>query len=123
MGIVDEWRAKLGLSKLECDSKLESNAMDTVTEGNGKMVHKLNPGTYGQVLAPGDADLKSFLHVFVGGWLCEMPNLPGLDGICNDMSHGWSYEGQTGHAEILTSPNYSKIGCEQYEGIWGCDLA
>ena len=123
MGIVEEWRGKLGLSQLAHDAKLESNAMDVVVAGAGRMVHKLNPGTYGQVLAPGDADIESFKKVFVGGWLCEIPTLPGLDGVCAAMSQGWSYEGQTGHAEILTSPNYSKIACAQHQGIWCCDLA
>jgi hypothetical protein len=123
MDIVSEWRAKMGMKPLECDPKLEDNAMNVVVEGNGVMKHKLNPGTYGQVLAPGKPDLESFLHVFVGGWLCEIPTLPGLDGVCGTMSQGWSYEGQTGHAEILTSDNYSKIGCKNHEGIWCCDLA
>ena len=123
MDIVSEWRAKMGMKPLECDSKLESNAMNVVVEGNGVMKHKLNPGTYGQVLAPGKPDMESFLSVFVGGWLCEIPTLPGLDGVCSTMSKGWSYEGQTGHAEILTSDNYSKIGCKNHEGIWCCDLA
>ncbi|KAJ4369899.1 hypothetical protein N0V83_005663 [Neocucurbitaria cava] len=120
-GIVDEWRSKMGLTALSQDTKLESNAMDTVVSSNGQMVHKLNPGTFGQVLAPGNAD--DFEHVFVGGWLCEIPTLPGLDGICATQSQGWTYEGQTGHAEILTSSSYSKIGCALYAGIWACDLA
>jgi len=123
MDIVSEWRAKMGMKALECDPKLESNAMNVIVEGNGVMKHKLNPGTYGQVLAPGKPDMESFLSVFVGGWLCEIPTLPGLDGVCSTMSKGWSYEGQTGHAEILTSDNYSKIGCQNHEGIWCCDLA
>ncbi|KAH7392902.1 hypothetical protein BKA66DRAFT_509925 [Pyrenochaeta sp. MPI-SDFR-AT-0127] len=120
-GIVDTWRSKMGLKPLANDAKLESNALDCVTAGNGNMVHKLNPGSYGQVLAPGGPD--DFEHVFVGGWLCEIPTLPGLDGVCATQSEGWSYQGQTGHAEILTSDNYSKIGCALYNGIWGCDLA
>lgn len=120
-GVVDEWRKKLGMKALEHDSKLESNAMDTVVASNGQMIHKLNPGSYGQVLAPGNAD--DFEHVFVGGWLCEMPNLPGLDGVCAQQSQGWAYAGQTGHAEILTSDQYSKIGCALHAGIWCCDLA
>ena len=119
--VVDTWRAKLGLKALANDAKLESNAMDTVVSSNGQMVHKLNPGSYGQVLAPGNAD--DFEHVFVGGWLCEIPTLPGLDGVCTTQSEGWAYEGQTGHAEILTSDNYSKIGCALHAGIWCCDLA
>ncbi|KAF1844561.1 uncharacterized protein K460DRAFT_365507 [Cucurbitaria berberidis CBS 394.84] len=120
-GVIDSWRAKLGLKPLEYDEKLRANARDVVKSGNGQMVHKLNPGTFGQVLAPGKAD--EFEHVFVGGWLCEIPTLPGLDGVCAKQSQGWSYEGQTGHADILTSTNYSKIGCEIDAGIWCCDLA
>lgn len=123
MGIVEEARAKLGMKSLECDSKLESNAMNVVVEGNGVMKHKLNPGTYGQVLAPGKPDMESFDHVFYGGWLCEIPSLPGLEDVCGSASKGWNYEGQTGHAKILTSDQYTKIGCANHEGIWCCDLA
>lgn len=121
MDVVAKWRAKLGLSELEYSEKLQNNALDVVIEGKGQMVHKLNDGTFGQVLAPGKDD--EFERVFVGGWLCEMPNLSGLDGACQEFSAGWDYQGQTGHAEILISPNYSKIGCSQREGIWCCDLA
>lgn len=121
MAVVDEWRAKLGMSKLTQDSKLEANAKDTVVSSKGQMVHKLNPGSFAQVLAPGDAD--NFEHVFVGGWLCEIPTLAGLDGVCTEQSKGWTYQGQTGHAEILTSTNYKSIGCALDTGIWCCDLA
>jgi len=121
MGVVDNWRAKLGMKALVHDDQLEANALNCVTESNGQMIHKLNPGSYGQVLAPGNAD--DFEHVFVGGWLCEMPNLPGLDGVCATQSEGWRYDGQTGHAKILTDDSYSKIGCALYAGIWGCDVA
>ncbi|KAH6642546.1 hypothetical protein C7974DRAFT_104243 [Boeremia exigua] len=120
-GVVDTWRAKMGLKPLANDAKLEANAMDTVVSSNGQMVHKLNPGSFGQVLAPGNAD--DFEHVFVGGWLCELPGLPGLDGVCATASDGWAYNGQTGHAEILTADNYSKIGCALHAGIWCCDVA
>lgn len=121
MAVVDEWRSNMGLSALTQDSQLEANALKTAQDGNGNMVHELNPGTMAQVLAPGSAD--EFEHVYVGGWLCELPNLPGLNGICNTMSAGWSYGGQTGHADILKSTSYSKIGCALATGIWACDLA
>jgi len=121
MAVVDEWRAKLGKPALVHDDQLETNALNCVTASNGQMIHKLNPGSFGQVLAPGNAD--DFEHVFVGGWLCEMPNLPGLDGICATESSGWKYDGQTGHAQILAVDDYSKIGCALYAGIWGCDVA
>jgi uncharacterized protein YkwD len=120
MAIVDEWRAKLGLSKLEYDSQLEQNAAKTCREGNGQMVHQLNEGSMGQVLAPGSPD--EFYHVFVGGWLCEKPNMPGMDGVCTEASKGWYYT-STGHADILTAPQYKKIGCACEKNVWGCDLA
>lgn len=121
MAVVDRWRARMGLEALSCSAKLEANAMDTVMSSNGEMIHKLNPGTFGQVLAPDPTG--DFEHVFVGGWLCEIPSLPGLQGVCVTQSDGWAYNGQTGHAEILVSANYSGIGCALYAGIWCCDLA
>ncbi|KAF1918055.1 hypothetical protein BDU57DRAFT_185094 [Ampelomyces quisqualis] len=123
MGVINEWRGKMGMASLVHDAQLESNAKDVVVSGAGQMVHKLNPGSYAQVLAPGEPGVESFTKVFVGGWLCEMATLPGLNGVCQQMSQGWAYEGQTGHAEILTSPNYSKIACAEHQGIWCCDLA
>lgn len=121
MGVVAEWRSKMGMSALTEDSTLAANALKTAADGNGEMVHQLNPGSMAQVLAPGDAG--DFEKVFVGGWLCEIPSLPGLDGVCETMSQGWAYAGQTGHAEILSSTSYSKIGCGNAGGIWSCDLA
>ena len=121
MGTVNQWRGKLGLSNLSEDSKLQGNALKTAQDGNGEMVHQLNPGSMAQVLAPGSPD--EFVKVFVGGWLCELPNMPGMDGICDSMSAGWAYGGQTGHADILKSSSYSKIGCACATGIWSCDLA
>ncbi|KAF2826212.1 hypothetical protein CC86DRAFT_370283 [Ophiobolus disseminans] len=120
MAIVDEYRQKLGLKALKCSTKLEANAKDTAASGNGQMVHKLNAGTFGQTLAPGKAG--DFKHVFVGGWLCEM-SFPQISADCATESKGWDYQGQTGHAEILTSPNYSEIGCAEAGGIWCCDVA
>lgn len=121
MGVVSQWRSAMGLSALSEDSKLVANALKTAQDGNGQMKHELNPGSFAQVLAPGSAN--DFEKVFVGGWLCERPNLPGLNGICGQMSQGWSYDGQTGHADILSSSKYSKIGCALATGIWACDLA
>jgi uncharacterized protein YkwD len=120
MAVVEEWRGKLGLSSLTQDSTLEANAHKTAQDGNGQMVHQLNAGSMGQVLAPGQPD--DFVKVFVGGWLCEKPNMPGLDGACSALSSGWVYT-STGHADILTSPSYSKIGCACVTGIWACDVA
>lgn len=120
MATVNEWRGKLGLKDLIQDGTLEANAYKTAKEGNGQMVHQLNPGSFGQVLAPGQAD--EFYHCFVGGWLCEKPDMAGMNGVCATASEGWYYT-STGHADIITSPNYSKIGCGNAGGIWACDFA
>jgi hypothetical protein len=121
MGVVAKWRSKMGLKALAQSTKLEGTSMDTVNSAPGVMKHKLNPGVYGQVLAEGTA--QDFEHVYLGGWLCERSNLPGLDGACEKASEGWNYQGQTGHADILTSPEYTQIGCSFSDGIWCCDLA
>lgn len=121
MSVVNEWRSKMGLGTLTQDATLQANDQKTVNDDQGTMTHELNPGSMAQVLAPGDQN--SFENVFVGGWLCEEPNASGMDGICATMSAGWDYEGQTGHAEILRNPGYTKIGCAWADGLWGCDLA
>ncbi|KAK3314973.1 hypothetical protein B0H66DRAFT_328863 [Apodospora peruviana] len=120
MDVVSDWRNRLGLKQLKLDGTLENNARKTVVEGNGKMVHQLNPGSFAQVLAPGGPN--DFTHCFVGGWLCERPDMKGMNGICATEGKGWIHT-STGHADILTSGSYSKIGCANYNGIWGCDLA
>jgi uncharacterized protein YkwD len=119
MAIVDEYRTKLGLPALAQSSAREATALKTAQDGNGQMVHQLLPGTFGQVLAPGGPG--DFKHVFVGGWLCEIPTLPGLNGECATQSEGWMYS-STGHADILTSDSYKNIGCANAGGIWACDL-
>jgi uncharacterized protein YkwD len=119
--IINEWRAKLSLAALTQDTVLEKNAFKTCLDGRGQMVHELNPGSYAQVLAPGNMH-QNFERIFVGGWLCEKPEMKGLNGACTTMSAGWYYTG-TGHADILTSKTYTKIGCGSFGGITGCDLA
>jgi uncharacterized protein YkwD len=120
MSIVNEYRAKLGLPDLTQDSQLEANAYKTCEDGHGEMVHQLNPPSMAQVLAPGGMD--DFKHIFVGAWLCEKPDMAGLNGECSTQSQGWSYI-STGHADILTSTSYTHIGCAGVGGVTGCDLS
>lgn len=123
LDVVSKWRAAGGLPALAQDSKLEGNALKTSSDSVGGLFHELNPGTFAQVLAPGDA--SNFESVYVGGWLCERPDLPGLNGICATEAQGWDHsDGETGHADILTSTQYTKIGCAlSGTGVWACDLA
>ncbi|KAE8834496.1 hypothetical protein PTNB85_05829 [Pyrenophora teres f. teres] len=121
--IVIEWRAKMGLPALEIDLRLQANALTTIQHSGGAMKHELNPGTMAQVMAPGECTLEGFGGCYLGGWLCEKPQLKGLDGVCHKASKGWEYNGQTDHAEILVSTNYGKIGCSCDFNMWACDLA
>lgn len=120
MGIVDKWRAAMSMAALSQSDNLQANAQDASDSSGGELKHKLNPGTMAQVMAPGDE--SNFESVFVGGRVCEIPTLLG-DDVCSEMSKGWDYAGQTGHAEILSSTKYSQIGCALGDGIWTCDLA
>ncbi|ETI26359.1 hypothetical protein G647_03136 [Cladophialophora carrionii CBS 160.54] len=123
MAVVSKMRAAGGLPSFTQDSTLEANALKTSTESTNGLQHQLNPGTFAQVLAPGSVD--NFESVYVGGWLCEIPSLPGLNGICSTAAQGWDHSnGETGHADVLSSTKYSKIGCAiSGTGVWACDLA
>jgi hypothetical protein len=101
MSVVSQWRAAGGLPALTQDSTLEGNALKTSTDSTNGLQHELNPGTFAQVLAPGSVD--NFESVYVGGWLCEIPSLPGLDGICSTAAQGWDHsDGELGHAQVST---------------------
>lgn len=123
IAIVQRWRSTCGLPTLDYDRNLEANALKTSHESVGGLIHQLNTGTMAQVLASGTED--NFESVYVGGWLCEIPSLPGLDGICASMAQGWNHGGQTGHAEILTDTKYARIGCAYASStsVWACDFA
>ncbi|CAI6289943.1 unnamed protein product [Periconia digitata] len=119
--IINKWRNRLGKSSLTLSTQLQSNAQKTVNDGNGQMIHQLNPGTRAQVLA--QSSPEQFENAFVGGWLCEVPNVPGLGSeVCSVWGKGWNYAGQTGHAEICSSEKYSHVGCAVYMNIWACDF-
>lgn len=121
MTVVNKWRTKLRLSTLTPDAVLQANSFKTCVDGNGHMIHEIHPGSLAQVLAPGDIN-EDFERIFVGGWLCEKPNMIGMDGICATKSLGWFYN-TSGHADILTSTSYTRIGCASFRRIVSCDLA
>jgi hypothetical protein len=120
MSIVNEYRSKLGVPSLAYDPEIEFNAYRTCVDGNGQLIHQLISPTRAQVLAGGNMD--EFRHIFVGGWLCERPDMPGLGDECATEGQGWVYNGQTGHADVLTSTEYTMIGCASAGGVTGCDL-
>ncbi|KID80857.1 CAP domain protein [Metarhizium guizhouense ARSEF 977] len=122
MAIVNKWRATMELGSLKHNTTLESNALQT--SSGGTLTHVMNNGTMAQVMAPGNPD--NFESVFVGCWLCEMPNFTGIKEKCDVLSKQWKHDQvppETRHAQYLTSGKYSKIGCGFAAGIWTCDLA
>ena len=123
MDIVGDWRWKLNKPQLIYNPHLENNARKTVIDSNGQMIHQLNPSTFGQVLGPSDPSDDGFWRVFVGGWLCERPDFPGMNGICATAGQGWIHD-SVGHADILMSiyQDYKTIGCANHAGIWACDV-
>jgi hypothetical protein len=121
MKTVSYWRNEFGLPPLRRRRYLEANAFETGMDSGGLLIHKLNPGTLAQVMAPGNA--ANFENVYVGGWLCEMPWKEALNGICAIAARGWIHNGDIGHAEILIRETYSEIGCSLVLDLWICDLA
>lgn len=120
--IAAKWRDQLGKTAWKVNDTLVANALKTAQDGNGKMKHELNPGSLAQVLAPGEEYSDySFEAAFVGGWLCEIPTLPGLGDACEKWGPGWKHNG-TGHADVLSGEAYNSIGCAWAGGIWACDL-
>ena len=95
------------------------------------MGHDLYPGSMAQCIITGDdttfnQDLTPFDVAWLG-WLCEEPN----DNIpCAQIGSG-KPTSDTGHAEIIKSTSYSKMGCyymnsvgdSGYTGMWTCDFA
>lgn len=140
------WRTKYGLPNYKWDSQLEKNALKTGTDGRGQnQVHQLNKGTMAQVITPGmvvkygsDIGGDTPFELSYVAWLCEVPrkelNSDGKDQckLVQDNLH--MYYSDTGHADILSSRSYTKIGCAfadnpdkgndtPYQGLWTCDLA
>ncbi len=123
MDVVTKWRVQLGVPPLAESATLVRNAQKTVIDANGQMVHEMNPGTMAQVLAGGAQE--DFEHAFVGGWLCEIPTMPGLNGVCDtELGQGYIHDGsEIRHAQIVSSTKYTQIGCAWAMDVWGCDFA
>ena len=137
-----KWIPSLKNSPYTWDNTLAKNAYLTATSpitnvnghkenegGAAEMNHKLNQGSYAQVIASGSSGKGSNgltpFELATQLWLCELPQ--GNIG-CNGPSNG----ADTGHAEILKSPSYTKIGCYYmdsvkknlgFAGMYTCDLA
>ena len=103
------------------------------------MTHELNPGSLAQCLAEvdnltGDGTMTSFEFTYLG-WLCEIDDSR-LGGRCDEMenaTHMIVNKSDPGHAQILRTASYTKMGCGYQTastkhddgsiGLWGCDFA
>lgn len=146
LSTVNKWRTAYTLSNLQWSSTLQANAQKTGTDDGGvNEKHELNPGSMAQVITPGlqtalagkDMGGDSPFELAYVSWLCEVASDPQLAngnqcGIVKAIENMRYID--TGHHDILNSPNYSKIGCafapnpaaasdSPHQGLWICDLA
>ncbi|KAL8826162.1 MAG: hypothetical protein Q9191_003969, partial [Dirinaria sp. TL-2023a] len=158
LSTINYWRTEYGLSTLVWNSTLQSAAENTGSLDGGSAsneVHHPPPVTpghgIGEVISPGsdnDGGGKwnlqghSFFELAYLGWLCEGPpsrlgsNGQQLCDLLQQVDPGDTYElTETGHYEILTTPQYTDIGCAYtknpnadmtwyyQQGLWVCDLS
>jgi len=135
------WRSTYNLSPLSWSSRLEQNAAYTgQMNGGSTETHHLDPNTNeAQIITPGKAQGQTFEGVSAFDlamicWLCEQRSDPQLAGKCDlSSSYGMVYS-DTGHHDIIVSPQYRTLGCaftsngnnnpgEQYQGLWVCTLS
>lgn len=131
------FRKLQGYPPFTYSSQLEANSAKTnKDDGGNSMTHELNDGSYAQCIAEGNDSTTSgqwspFDLIYLG-WLCEIPD-SNLD--CAAMetaTHMLVNTGDPGHAQILRTEGYTKMGCNyivatekqpNYEGLWTCDFA
>lgn len=135
---ANHFRALQGYPPFEWSSTLEGNAAKTNRDdGGNQMTHELNSGSFGQCIAQGSDTTASgsyspFDLIYLG-WLCEIPSADLGDG-CAIMKAATNMQVNTadpGHANILRTAGYTKIGCnyiaatepQGYAGLWTCDFA
>ncbi|KAF2839744.1 hypothetical protein M501DRAFT_1015837 [Patellaria atrata CBS 101060] len=153
--VANYWRAKAGKAPFKWDDELASISQETTDINQGGVQMKHHPGARhntAEVICPGpnfsNQELKAIggnaFEAVYTGWLCEVPT----SALTNDGGINWCSEvvsdilslnvaGQTGHADILNSDSYSKIGCAYsdnpgaqgkkergfpWSGQWACNL-
>jgi len=130
--VINYWRAISNSGDLKWSTQLQANAQKTGDDNKGSTQdHELNPGTYGQVITPGQqtfiagADGKgdSPFEMSYLAWLCEAPSNPGTNTTAGYGISGTVNQCQvvadnlhitmsgTGHADILKDSDYKTIGC------------
>ena len=144
---INKWRDKYNVPRLTWSNQLAANAQKTGNDAGGvHLRHQLNPGTWAQVMCPGQKNpATNYLpdtpfELSYVAWLCEVqsPQLLNDNGInqcqlVSDHLHITYSAGQRGHHDILISTRYSSIGCafavnpavsttSTYQGLWVCDL-
>lgn len=133
------FRKLQGYPPFTYSSQLEGNAAKTNNDdGGNSMTHELNDGSFAQCIAEGNDSTTSgswspFDLIYLG-WLCEIPE-SNLGDACSAMeaaTHMLVDTGDPGHAQILRTEGYTKMGCNykvatehqpNYEGLWTCDFA
>lgn len=139
LATANHYRKLQGFNDFTYDGTLQSNSAKTLYDnGANHMTHELNSGSFAQCLAEGSTtasagDLKPFDMVYLG-WLCEIDSSDIMED-CQTMNStihmGVDFADPEGHANILRTAAYTKIGCafqtatetQTYSGLWSCDFA
>lgn len=127
----------MGFPVFTYSSQLDANAAKTNNDDSANhMIHELNSGSMAQCIAEvdntsGDGTYTPFELTYLA-WLCEIPDSR-LGSGCDAMKAATHMVlSDTGHAEILRNPQYTKMGCnyltstehhDNFVGEYTCDFA
>ncbi len=134
---ANHFRSLMGFPVFTYSSQLDANAAKTNNDDSANhMIHELNSGSMAQCIAEvdntsGDGTYTPFELTYLA-WLCEIPDSR-LGSGCDAMKAATHMVlSDTGHAEILRNPQYTKMGCnyltstehhDNFVGEYTCDFA
>jgi hypothetical protein len=146
---INTYRHNKGIQLLAWEPQLAERSsitgIEDVTSHWGAPVHDLKPPSWAQVIVAGindqgvcNRDIKPFtpFQLSLLGWVCENPRDPAIQGNCqqaSDISHIVDSPTDIDHWQILSNPDYNRIGCafthhtqgnpcDTWTGFWICDL-
>ncbi|PHH90885.1 hypothetical protein CDD83_2346 [Cordyceps sp. RAO-2017] len=114
MQVVNEWRTRMSRENLTQDTSLETATRGACRKGDHDALD--------QVMG---AFIDTFQRFFLS-CLCERPELPGIgEETCQrEVNVPRTGDGSiTGHADALSSQEYTKIGCARIDSCVSCNLA
>jgi uncharacterized protein YkwD len=143
---LNKYRRAYNLPAFVWDAGCAANAVSTgkANGGGATMVHHLDDGNNGEVIAPGmdDALAKAtgksyapytpFELALVGSWLCEVASDAQISADCPAiyaLGVNYVHGTETGHHDAIVNPAFHAVGCAFaasgsgiFGGQWTCDF-